>query len=270
MLRPKGTVHLSFIIGLVFIVLGIVSIDLSIFYALQVPALIGLGLTFWGAIFFLIAPTSYVDARLLASAVYPEYSTFDRITNDLKCEKSYYIPASPKSGSVSEQQKGLKDPVVFVQTAGPRGRSPPIPPIKDLSQGKFLLAKGKGALLTPPGLSLLKQIEKKMKTKLNGLSVEEICEVMPRIIPQDFPLAKGLTMNAESEIIHLSIQNSIYKSLYDPEKGSKSVQILGCPIASAIACILAQTSGKTITITETKVSPDMSTIETEYKIVSRP
>jgi hypothetical protein len=143
-----------------------------------------------------------------------------------------------------------------------------MPSIEDISQGKFLLTKGKGALLTPPGLGLLKEIEKKMKTNLNDLSINRICEVLPHVILEDFALAKDLTMSAEAEHIHLTIENSIYRSLYNPENGSKSARLLGCPIASAIACILAQVSGKTITIAEIKTSPDESIIETEYLIVS--
>ena len=274
MSKPKAAANLAELIGAVFIIFGIVSLDFSIFYSLQLLALIGLGLTFWGVVFFLIAPKTYIDALLLASAVYPEYltgtvypeySTLDRITSDLQCEKGYYIPTLPREAAVPEYLKGLKDPVVFVSA----GADFQMPLIESISQRKFLLENGsKGALLTPPGLGLLRQIEKKMKAKLNGLSINKICEVLPCVILEDFALAKDLTMNAEAEHIHLTIENSIYRSLYNPENGSKSARLLGCPIASAIACILAQASGKTITIAEIKTSSDESVIETEYQIVS--
>jgi hypothetical protein len=78
-------------------------------------------------------------------------------------------------------------------------------------------------------------------------------------------MAKDLTMKAETENIHLTIKDSIYKNLYDTENKPKSILFLGCPIISAIACLLAQGSGKTITIKETIVSQDGSTIETTYQ-----
>jgi len=271
--KPKAAADLSVMIGAVFIIFGIVSIDFSIFYTSQILALIGLGLTFWGVIFFLIMPKSYFDALLLTSAlypeyltsiVYPEYSTFDRITNDLECKKGYYIPTLPSGAAVPRHLKGLKDPVVFVSADADFQ----MPSIEDISKGKFLLAKSKGALLTPPGLGLLKQIEKKMKTNLNGLSINRICEVLPAVILEDFALAKDITMSDEAEHIHLTVRNSIYKSLYNLEGGSRSARLLGCPIASAIACILAQASGKIVTIAETQASPDESTIETEYQLAS--
>jgi len=271
--KLKAPADLSLAIGAIFIIFGIVSIDLSIFYTSQVLALIGLGLTFWGAIFFLIMPKSYFNPVLLTSAVYPEYltstvypeySTLDRIINDLECEKGYYIPTLPIGTFVPEYLKGLKDPVVFV----PVEANFQMPSIEDISKGKFMLEKGKGILLTPPGLGLLKQIEKKMKAKLNDLSINEICRVLPYVILEDFALAKDLTMDADAEYIHLAVKNSIYRSLYGSEDGLKSAQLLGCPIASAIACILAQASGKIIAIAETNVSPDESTIEIEYQFVS--
>ena len=273
MAKPKAAADLSLVIGAVFTIFGIVSIDLSIFYASQILALIGLGLTFWGVVFFLTMPKGYLDTLLLTSAVYPEYltsavypeySTLDRITNCLECEKGYYIPTLPIGTVVPGYLKGLKDPVIFV----PAEADFHMPSVEDISQGKFLLEKGKGILLTPPGLGLLKQIEKKMKVKLNGLSINEICEVLPNVILEDFALAKDLTMTAEAKHIHLSVQNSVYKSLYDPEDGPKSARLLGCPIVSAIACILAQASGKTIALAETNASLDGSTIEIEYQIVS--
>ncbi len=272
MSKSKAAADFSVMIGAVFIIFGIVSIDFSIFYASQILALIGLGLTFWGVVFFLIMPKSYFDALLLTSAVYPEYltsavfpeySTFDRITNQLESEKSYYIPTLPSGTAVPKHLEGLKDPVVYVSA----GADFQMPSIEDISQGRFLLTKGKGALVTPPGLGLLKQIEKKTKANLNELSINKICEVLPQIILGDFALAKELTMNVEAEHIHLTVQNSIYRSLYNPENGSKSAQILGCPIVSAIACIIAQASRKTITIAKTKVTQHGLTIETEYQIL---
>ncbi len=272
MSKSKTAADFSVIIGAVFIIFGIVSIDFSIFYGSQILALIGLGLTFWGVVFFLTMPKSYFDALLLTSTAYPEYltstvcpeySTLDRITSDLDGEKAYYIPALPKGAAVPEHLRGLEDPVVFVSAASDFH----MPSIDDISQGKFFVTAGKGVLLTPPGLGLLKQIEKKTKANLNELKINKICEVLPQIILEKFALAKDLTMTAEAEHIHLTVLNSVYKSLYDPENGSKSAQVLGCPIASAIALTLAQASRKIVAITETKVTPRASTIEIVYQLV---
>jgi hypothetical protein len=132
-------------------------------------------------------------------------------------------------------------------------------------QKKFLLSKNKEVVLTPPGLGLMKLIEKK-KLNLSNLGLEKMCEVLPQLMAQDFPLAKEFIMNIEDKRITVIIQKSIFKGLYSVEKGSNSAKLFGCPIISAIGCILAQNSKKIITIDEIKSSKDMSTIQASYRI----
>jgi len=196
---------------------------LSIHFVSQIMALTGLGLLFWGAIFFLISPSGFVDASVLISTVYSEYSTFDRITKDLQIEKSYYIPTVSNKNAVPEYVNRLKYPVVFISAQ----TNLEIPRIDDTSQGKFLLKKSRGVLLTPPGLGLMNLIERKIRSDLHSLSINKLSQVLSRVIVQDLVLAKGLTMNIEAKRVHLVIQNSIYKGLYNIERGSSSAQILG-------------------------------------------
>jgi hypothetical protein len=251
-------------IGSAFLVLGVLSIVFSFFFGSQILAFTGLGLTFWGALFLLISPRSYVEGSLLVSTASPEYSTIDRIVTDLKFEeKSYYIPAYQKGVTIPEHLSGLKDTVVFISSE----KNFVMPSIEDISQGKFLLAKNKGAIITPPGLGLLIQIEKRMKADLIMMSTIELCEVLPNVILENFSIAKDLTMYVEAEKIYLVISNSMYGNLYNSENKLRSAHFLGCPIVSAVACILAQTSGKIITLKETKISTDGLTTETQFEVV---
>ena len=55
--------HKSFIIGALFLAAGITALLLSIYTNSQIIALIGLGMTFWGALFILISPVRYVEGR---------------------------------------------------------------------------------------------------------------------------------------------------------------------------------------------------------------
>jgi hypothetical protein len=207
-------------------------------------------------------PKSYVEESFLISTAIPEYSTIDKIITELKyTEKGYYIPPYPEEAQVPEHLRGLKDPVAFISASNVFT----MPSLEDISQGKFWIADQKGILIPPPGLGLLNQIQKKLTIPITKTDINELCEIMPRIILENFAMAKDLTMKAETENIHLTIKDSIYKNLYDTENKPKSILFLGCPIISAIACLLAQGSGKTITIKETIVSQDGSTIETTYQ-----
>jgi hypothetical protein len=83
--------------GIVFAIPGILSIVFSIISQSQVLAFIGLGLTFWGALFYLVRPIAYVRGSFLSTTATTYYQTIDRIIRDLGC-KGKPISALPERG----------------------------------------------------------------------------------------------------------------------------------------------------------------------------
>lgn len=241
---------------------GIALIYLSTLYSAEILALIGLGLLFWGATFFLMTPTGFVDARLLLSTVYSEYSTFDRIIDNFQCKKCYYI--SPLSNQDVINPKKTKEAILFLST---ESESKICENQNFFTNRQFLLVNNQGIVLTPPGLGLMKMIQKK-KPNISDIKLEEICEELPRIMAQDFPLAKEILINIHDNLITITIQNSIFKGLYNFDKGSNSAKVFGCPIVSSIGCFLAKSSEKIISIDEIKASRDMSTLRVSCRIVN--
>jgi len=261
-LRRPGSATASKI-GVVFLVPGVLSLIFSIFYTSQIMAFIGLGLTFWGALFLLISPLRLVESSLLDSTAVSSYLTIDRIISDLKYkDKGYYIPPYPKDVYLPEHLKGLKDMVVFISAES----SVDMPSIEEMAKGKFMLENPKGICVTPPGLGLLTQIEKKLKLDFTKVALNELCEILPRAILENFHLAKEIEMEINEHQVHLKISDSMYKNLYGEENSLRSVHFLGCPLVSATACAIAKTSGKTVIIQREKVSPDGQTIEIWYRM----
>lgn len=253
----------SIIVASLFTLSGIALIYFSIVSSTEILAVLGLGLLFWGATFFLITPSGFVDTRLLVSTVYSEYSTFDRIVDNFKCKKCYYIPSSLSQAGVYGDLRNTKDPIMFLSAE----TKPDV--LEDETffvQKKFMLPKNKGVVLTPPGLGLTKMIMKKRLTFRN-MPPEKMFEELPHLIAQDFVLTNDLVMNIQDERVIIIIQKSLYKGLYNLDKGSSSAKLFGCPIISAIGCILAQTSGKIVTIEEIKTSKDMSIVQASFRIV---
>jgi hypothetical protein len=250
-------------IGAAFLALGIASLVFAITAGSQILAFIGLGLTFWGALFIMITPRRYFEGSLLEGAAIASYLTTDRMIKDLNYKgKGYYTPPYPKDVYLPEHLKGLKDMIVFVSAENESAT----PPIQELAESRFLLQNPKGALVTPPGLGLLTQIEKKLNVDFTKLSLEELCEAMPRFILDNFSLATEMEMTLEQNQVNLKLTDSIYKDLYSAENNLKSITLLGCPIASAVACALAKASGKPVTIEKTDVSVDGQTIQVQYRI----
>jgi hypothetical protein len=251
-------------IGIIFMIPGVLALSSSIYYDSQVLAFIGLGLTFWGALFLFIRPTRYVESSFLDSAAIASYSTIDRIVKDLKYKgKSYYIPPYPKEAYLPEHLKGLKEMMVFISADSDEIT----PSIEELAKSKFLLENPKGICVAPPGLGLLAQFEKELKKDITKLDLTELCESLAQIIPQNFQLAKEIRITIEENQVHLKIRDSVYKNLYSKEENLKSVHFLGCPLVSAIACATAKTTAKIVTIHGDSVSSDGQTIEVWYSIL---
>ncbi|MEM3797769.1 MAG: hypothetical protein QXY74_04960, partial [Candidatus Bathyarchaeia archaeon] len=141
-----------------------------------------------------------------------------------------------------------------------------VPSIEELAKSKFLLANPNGVCVAPPGLGILEQIEKELRKDTAKLQLAELCETIPIIIVENLQLAKEAEMKIEDNSVNLKISDSVYKSLYIDEN-LKSVYLLGCPIASAVACALAKASGKAVTIQKVNASIDGQTVEIRYRMV---
>lgn len=248
-------------ISILFLVPGIMSLIFSILNNSPVLAFIGLGLVLWGTLFFFITPTRYVNSSLLDSAATSSYATIDRIIEDLKYTgKGYYIPPYPEEVYLPEHLKGLKEMIVFISADS----SSEMPSIQELAESRFLLKNPKGICITPPGLGLLTQLEHELRTDLTKLELTELCETLPPLILTNFPLAKEIIMKPEEKQVYVRILGSIYKNLYSKAKKTESIHYLGSPLGSAIACAIAKTTGKIVTIQKDRVSPDGQTIEIWY------
>ena len=245
-------------IGLAFIIPGVLSLIFSILKESQILAFIGLGLTFWGALFLFIKPVRYVRSELLYSASLSSYLTLDRIIKDLKFKgKSYYIPPYPKDVYLPEYLRGLKEMKVFI--SADKGSS--IPSIEEMAKNKFLLKNPKGICVAPPGLGLLTQIERELRKDLTKLDLNSLCENLPKVLTEDLQVAKEMEIKTEENGVYIKISDSTYSDLYSEERNLKSVHLLGCPLVSAIICATAKATGKIVTIDKDKFSPDNKTVE---------
>jgi hypothetical protein len=259
---PKWRIH-PMRISAAFIIPGVLSLGVSVLKDSQALAFIGLGLTFWGALFLFMKPATYVEASVLESTAISTYTLIDRAMKELKQKtKAYYIPSYPEEGFVPDHLKGLKDTVVFV----PAETGGILPSIEQMAAGKFNVLNPKGICLTPPGLELLARIERETRKETSKLEFDEFCETLPAIILGSLQLAKGIEIKNEVGQVTLKLTDSIYKNLYTNQQ-IRSVHVIGCPLVSAIACAISKTTGKIVTIQKDLVSPDKDTIMISYCIM---
>lgn len=229
----------------------------------QIAAFIGLGLTFWGAIFAVARNGKYIDSSLLDGGAKSTYSTIERMINDLKYTgQGYYIPAYPQDVFLPDYLKNLKEPVVFISEEFD-GK----PSVDELAAGKFLSSKTRGIFVTSPGSGIMAQIERQLQLDFSKMNLGELIEILPRCFTEVFNLAKNAEIVLTPEGANFKANGILYESLYNPENRMKSVSLLGCPVVSAVACALAKTSGKTVIIKEQAFSSSGAGVQVAFKFV---
>ncbi len=250
-------------IGVIFLVIGVLALALSVIKEIQVFAFIGLGLTFWGALFLVIAPKRYVESSALEAAVLANYQTVDRIIKTFNQPSAHYTPPYPKKVPLPEHLKGLKDMIVFIADNNERAT----PDIQELSEGKFIMSNPPGVAISPPGIGLLTTIEDKTNTDFTKMNLEDLCETLPRLILENFGLADEIEITIQDpSTVKLKLINSVYKHLYSSNSNLQSIFILGCPILSATACAIAKTTGKPVIIQRQETSANGSILHATLKI----
>ncbi len=260
-IKPKIN---TFQIGISFLVSGITLFVVSIFSSEQIVSLIGLGLTFWGALFLLIPPPKQIESSYLVTSSLPGYMSIDRMLNSLLHKnEAYNIPPCPSNVSLPQHLKGLKDTVTFIPAIYTDG----IAEIEDIAKGKFLIDKPKGFLITSPGVSILDKIEKKQKTDFTKIPPSELDEILPVSFSLLY-LAEEIEVTTTSENeVRISIRDSLYKNLYNPKYDLKSIKLLGCPLVNAAACAIAKSTGNPTMIQQIEVTSKGKNITAIFNIV---
>jgi hypothetical protein len=253
-------------IGVALLITGSLVLAESVFASSPTLAFIGLGLTFWGALFLFARPIKFVRSSLLDSTAVALYTTIDRMVQDLGYKaKSIYVPPYPKEAYLPEYLKGLKEMVVFI----PAEDSATMPTLEEMAKQQFLLKNPKGICITPPGFGLSSVIENELRAGFphiaRALNIENLYDSLPKVVTGSLGLAKTFEIKPENELIHVRITGSVHSSLYSREQNLKSIHFLGCPLTSAVACALAKATGKLVTIAKDNVSYDLQTIDVWYQ-----
>lgn len=251
-------------IGIALLVAGVISLIVSVFVSSSILAFIGLGLTFWGALFLYARSANFVNSNILGATNASFYHTLDRIVDDLNCKgKSLYVAPYPKDSYLPEHLSGLKEMTVFISST----ESSALPTIEELAKKQFLVKDPEGICINPPGSGLLDIFEKELRTGLTKISQELFYENLPVIIVNNLQLAKKLEIEHKQGQIHIRVTESVYEDLYSKDEKIKVIHSIGCPLISAVVCALAVITGKVFTITQTELFPNLKTIEVTCQVV---
>ena len=246
--------RMSTVAGFAMLLLGALGLVISVVESSTVLVLIGLGLVLWGALLFFIRPMKYVQLNLMDSTALSSLKTIDRVMLSLGyLEKGVYIPGG------GNPEKAM----VFIP-AEPFSRIPKASEIKD----QTFVNDPKGLALVPPGLSLADLIERELGVSLRSCSLQDLSRRLPALLVENLEMVRDFEMHVEGDTVRLKFIESIYSEFCNKLRNSAKVSCaMGCPICSAMACVIAQATGKPVQFEGDMYSKDGRVLESTYRIL---
>ncbi len=256
-LRAQTPIKLTKLICFLLTSIGIVAVAFSINLNSTIIALVGLGLIFWGAILFYVRPQGYVREVLLDKTILPMLKNLGKLIDELGYKsKGIYLP--PKYFQGFESSK--------VYISANEDIELPLPEKTMNEEGRILIENPNGALITPPGIELKRLFEKALGTNFIKGDLQLVKEKVPRLVVEDLEIAQEVEMEISNDTVIVSIRNSIYRNVCEEAAQlSRVYSSLGCPLCSAIACALAEATGRLVVIEKIQTSNDDQTTKIEYR-----
>ena len=241
-------------ISVVLIMAGVAITSLSIILNSSIITMVGLGLLFWGAILMYIRTEEYVKKTLLDATTLPMEETLIQIITKLGYRgPAVYLP--PKYFSNPETQ------MIYVAKQKDALPSPDQLQVQKISS---FMSTSDGILLIPPGAELAKLFEKTLETDFNTVNLEYLRERLPQLLIENLEIAKAVDLQVENTEIHVRLGESTYK-VSASEAGQ--MILLGSPISSAIACVLAKATGKLVTVKSQRTSENGRDVTLDYILI---
>jgi hypothetical protein len=232
--------------------IGTVSLVSSLLFTSTVLAFIGLGFTLWAAVLFYTRPQRYVRSGLVDSTGLSLIQAIDRVMGSLGyTEKGVYLPS------------GNGQTTVFVPSQ-PLTR---IPEARSIEKKTFV-DNPNGMVIPPPGLALANLIERQLGVGFKQLSLKKLSSRLPKLLIEDLEIAQDFEMHVEGNIVRFKFVESVYSELCNElQRSTRVCSSLGCPISSAMACIVAEASGKPIAFEEDIPSENGRTMVSSCRIL---
>jgi len=234
---------------------GLVALALSIIFSSNILVFIGLGLTFYGLLVDSVPPKKYVPSDLMTTA-WSSLKTIDDMMLGLGySERTVYLPAGP-GGTV-----------VFIP-ATPSSRLPSSSVIAQglTPGGKLFVHDPDGLLAVPPGLALANLVEKKLGFDARDAGLDRVIESLPKALVS-LGIVSDAKIETEDDSVRFKLSNSAYAGFCRQVQDNSQPRGLGCPICSALACILAAAVNRPVLFDEDKLAPNGRTTSSNYRFL---
>jgi hypothetical protein len=273
----KMSINFSRSIGLTLFILGMTALLVATVYSSPIPALIGLGLVFWGIIIAYIQPDEYVKKTILNATSTTLLETLDETLKTLDYRgKAIYLPP-----------KYLNDPD-SIRAYIPKQETNMLPSPETVQKLEMQPTpkNDQGILITPPGAQLARLLEKEIGISLLRMNLTDLQQRLPQTLIEDMEIVTDCEIrqtydkiegrsqeNAQSSrnVVTAKFTTTAFKDTCKRATQLSSIfSNVGCPLSSVLAIAFAKATGKPTQILNEKTSEDGLTNETEYIILEEP
>jgi hypothetical protein len=228
------------------LIVGVVILFFSTSFNSSVLVFIGLGCVFWGAILLYVRSGKYVKEELLLTATSSMLASVRELILELGYKgKAIYLP--PKYLKDFESSKVFINKTTAIDFPSEE---------KILDKDTIMIKNPKGLLITPPGFDLSRLFEETLNTNFTQQDLSFVEENIQKLLVEDLEIVRNVQMEIIDNLIHIRLENSVYKNM-----GT---------LSSAIACMLAKTSGNLVIIENRKSSSENQIIDLDYRLFESP
>ena len=102
-------------------------------------------------------------------------------------------------------------------------------------------------------------------TKIN---LSEVQQVLPKLLNEDMGLVEDTQIQIQDiSKVTIELTGSILTQICEKIGDSKTHRLIGCLMSSAIACILAKSTGKPVIIQNETINQETKTTHIEYQLL---
>jgi len=247
--KPEGK------IGYLLLLLGLTLITLAVVYSHNVSAFIGIALTFWGALLLYIRPTQFIRKDILDSTIIEQLKYINKLLDELNYTGT---PTYISPGTLS----GLRTATIYITESAPSTT----PTDEELSNEDIFLQNPQIIKITPPGLGLSRLLEDELKTNFSTVNLEYLQNNIEKAIVEGLEIAEAFEMEVSEPTVQVKLKNTIFDTIIKELNETENQRLIGDPLSSAIACVLARSTRCPITIEKIEKQPKQKTTQITFKI----
>jgi len=217
--------------------IGSILLVISALNGVSMLAFIGLGITFWGVLLFYVRPKESVSQEILNSTSFGAIINIESALKEIKNRfTGVYLPP--------DRLKDFNSSVVFIRT----NLSQKLPTAAETGWNTSKSRNSPTLFIAPPGLGLSKLFEKTLGKSFTETNIEDMKTLIPSVF-DELQIAGDIFIKIESNSIIITVKRHIFQDLCrEMDNLERTHKALGCPLTSALACVVAKSSRKPVII----------------------